>query len=89
MFEKFRFGSYRIDDSELANLKSNNNNSKLYAVAVEFLDSKTEKFNFEVSLFSIYTFHIPPCFIISCDKNINQFCNNIFLHRKKQKAVNY
>jgi hypothetical protein len=49
MFEKFRFGSYRIDDSELANLKSNNNNSKSYAVAVEFLDSKTEKFYLEVS----------------------------------------
>lgn len=48
MFEKFRFGSYRIDDSELANLK-NNNNLKSYAVAVEFLDSKTEKFHLEVN----------------------------------------
>lgn len=50
MFEKFRFGSYRIDDSELANLKRNNNNSKSYAVAVEFLDSKAEEFYLDVSL---------------------------------------
>lgn len=49
MFEKFRFGSYRIDDSELANLKRSNNNSKLYAVAVDFLDSKKEIFYLEVS----------------------------------------
>lgn len=48
MFEKFRFGSYRIDDSELANLKRSNNNSKSYAVAVEFLDSKKENFYLEV-----------------------------------------
>lgn len=49
MFEKFKFGNYRIDDNELANLKRNNNNNSKYAVAVEFLDSKTEKFYLDVS----------------------------------------
>ncbi|KAL7050192.1 hypothetical protein ACKWTF_003982 [Chironomus riparius] len=36
MFEKFRFGSYRIDDSELANSKKNN--LKLNSVLVNCLD---------------------------------------------------
>lgn len=53
MFEKFKFGNYRIDDTELANSqcnsKRNNNNSK-YAVTVDFLDLKTEKFYLEVNI---------------------------------------
>lgn len=80
MFEKFRFGSYRIDDSELANLKSNNNNSKSYAVAVEFLDSKTEKFYLEVSYLLIYS---TPLLILSVvDKEKITFAIVPFVQKK-------
>lgn len=48
MFERFKFGSYRIEDTELANSKK----SKLSAsnlVSVKFLDSSNVKFNLDVS----------------------------------------
>lgn len=47
MFEKFRFGSYRIDDSELANSKKNN--LKLNSVLVNCLDGSTLTFQIDVS----------------------------------------
>lgn len=47
MFEKFRFGSYRIDDSELANSKKNN--LKLNSVLVTCLDGSKLTFQLDVS----------------------------------------
>ena len=47
MFEKFRFGSYRIDDSELANSKKNN--LKLNSVLVNCLDGSKLTFQIDVS----------------------------------------
>lgn len=46
MFEKFSFGSYRIDDSELANIK--NSGIKLNAINIQFLDGSSNKFNIDV-----------------------------------------
>lgn len=51
MFEKFGFGSYRIDDSENSELASSKkSNLKLNTVLVHFLDGNSHKFEIEVSV---------------------------------------
>lgn len=49
MFEKFRFGSYRIDDSELANSKKNH--LKLNSILVNCLDGSKLNLEIDVSTF--------------------------------------
>jgi hypothetical protein len=49
MFERFKFGSYRIDDSELANSKNAKSKTIADQVLVKFLDSTDVKFNLDVS----------------------------------------
>jgi hypothetical protein len=50
MFERFGFGSYRIDDSENNELASSKkSNLKLNTVLVHFLDGNSHKFEIEVS----------------------------------------
>lgn len=48
MFERFKFGSYRIEDTELANYKKNNSKS-IGLVLVKFLDNSNVKFHLDVS----------------------------------------
>lgn len=46
MFERFKFGSYRIDESsELASMRVKANSQ----ILVKFLDSSNVKFNLDVS----------------------------------------
>lgn len=49
MFERFKFGSYRIDDSELANSKKIKSKTVADQVLVKFLDNTDVKFNLDVS----------------------------------------
>lgn len=50
MFERFKFGSYRIDeDSELASKKIKSKSSSSGQILVKFLDSSNVKFNLDVS----------------------------------------
>lgn len=51
MFERFKFGSYRIEDNELANpkkIKTKNASGQL--VLVKFLDNSSSKFYLDVSV---------------------------------------
>jgi len=80
MFEKFRFGSYRIDDSELANSKKNN--LKLNSVLVNCLDGSKLTFQIDVSVRKIPQLFFNP-------KNILNKKKIFFSYRKKLKAVNY
>jgi hypothetical protein len=53
MFERFKFGSYRIDeDSELASkkIKSKSSSSGFGQVLVKFLDNSNVKFSLDVSI---------------------------------------
>lgn len=49
MFERFKFGSYRIESTELANYKKNNSKS-IGLVLVKFLDNSNVKFHLDVSI---------------------------------------
>lgn len=48
MFERFKFGSYRIEDTELANSKKNHSKT-IGLVLVKFLDNSNVKFHLDVS----------------------------------------
>lgn len=49
MFERFKFGSYHIEDNELANSKKITSKSGPNLVSVNFLDRSNVKFNLDVS----------------------------------------
>lgn len=51
MFERFKFGSYHIEDNELANSKKNKSKSgpQNNSVLVNFLDRSNVKFDLDVS----------------------------------------
>lgn len=66
MFEKFRFGSYRIDDSELANSKKNN--LKLNSVLVNCLDGSKLTFQIDVSALKIPQLFLNPKNILNKKK---------------------
>lgn len=73
MFERFKSGSYRIEDSELANSKKTKSKS-VGIVLIKFLDSSNVKFNLDVSI---------KYFIQVFDESTNRH----YAHRKKPKAV--
>lgn len=51
MFERLKFGSYRIDeDNELASKKIKSKSSSSGQILVKFLDSTNVKFNLDVSV---------------------------------------
>lgn len=85
MFERFRFGSYRIQDTELANhMKKDTKSNGTVNVSVNLLDGSTVNFLLDVSIirfremFMSHLFHTYAtgvAFICYC--------------RKKPKAVNY
>jgi hypothetical protein len=54
MFEKFRFGSYRIEETDIELANSKKNNSKLSTVSVYFLDGTNSKFYLDVSNFYFF-----------------------------------
>lgn len=57
MFERFKFGSYRINEnSELANSKKIKAN-KTFCVLVKFLDNTNVKFGIDVSKLPLVSFH--------------------------------
>lgn len=49
MFERFKSGSYRIEDTELANSKKTKAKS-VGLVLIKFLDNSNVKFNLDVSI---------------------------------------
>lgn len=49
MFERFKSGSYRIEDTELANSKKTKSKS-VGIVFIKFLDNSNVKFNLDVSI---------------------------------------
>lgn len=49
MLERFKFGSYRIEDTELAHSKKQPKSKSVGQVLIKFLDSSNVKFNLDVS----------------------------------------
>lgn len=49
MLERFKFGSYRIEDTELAHSKSKPKSKSVGQILVKFLDSSNVKFTLDVS----------------------------------------
>jgi hypothetical protein len=54
MFERFKFGSYRIDDSELANSKKTKSKTIADQVLVKLLDNSEVKFILDVRNLIVY-----------------------------------